>query len=141
MRATVSTSPSSSTGAPAAILIEPLDMASTSPCDLYWNHFQMQSRNILTRTLLILALVALARLRPAPGQPRGAVDFTRYVAVGDGFTAGYQDGALHERSQRLAYPVLVAAAAGTPLALPLVGEPGVPTPNSITGLGLLVQRP
>jgi lysophospholipase L1-like esterase len=101
----------------------------------------MQSINMRTRTLLVLALVALAGVRPAPGQPRGAVDFTRYVAVGDGFTAGYQDGALHERSQRLAYPVLVAAAAGTPLALPLVGEPGVPSPNSITGLGLLVQRP
>jgi hypothetical protein len=67
------------------------------------------------------------------------VDFTRYVALGDGATAGFQNGALHETSQRKTYPTYVASAAGTPIVLPLIAEPGVPPPND-GGVGLRIQR-
>lgn len=94
-----------------------------------------------TRTVLSLALVVLVSAPAGTAGARGAIDFTTYVAIGDGFTAGYQDGALHERAQLRAYPVYLAEAAATTIRPPLVGEPGIPAPNSITGLGLLVQRP
>ena len=67
------------------------------------------------------------------------VDFTTYVALGDGATAGFQNGALHETSQRKTYPTYVASAAGTPIVLPLIAEPGVPPPND-GGVGLRIQR-
>jgi GDSL-like lipase/acylhydrolase family protein len=87
---------------------------------------------------LVLAIMVSASVSV---RAQNGVDFTMYVAIGDGFTAGMQDGALHAASQQAAYPVLVANAAATTIALPLLAEPGVPTPNPVTGLGLLVQRP
>lgn len=89
--------------------------------------------------LVSLALV-LCVLPCAPSRAQTGADFTTYVAVGDGFTAGFQDGALHADAQRRAYPALVAAAAATDAVLPLVAEPGFPSPNSVTGLGLKIQR-
>jgi lysophospholipase L1-like esterase len=94
----------------------------------------MNVRRIATCTL-VLFLAAL------PARAQSGVDLTTYVALGDGFTAGFRDGALHEAAQRGAYPVYVAEAAGTTIELPLVSEPGIPTPNSVTGLGLRVLRP
>lgn len=91
-----------------------------------------------------LAAIAVAFAIAAVQAPVGAqsgADFSVYVALGDGLTAGYQDGALHAESQLRAYPNLIAAAADTTLVVPLVEEPGIPTPNPITGLGLVSQRP
>jgi hypothetical protein len=92
------------------------------------------------RSIVTIATTLLVAGGAGPARAQSGVDLTTYVAVGDGFTAGYQDGALHEAAQRKAYPVLVAAAAGAEMRLPLIGEPGVPTPNSVTGLGLVFQR-
>ncbi len=84
--------------------------------------------------------VWLALLAPSV-RAQGGIDFTRYVALGDGLTAGFQNGALHERSQWAAYPVLVAAATSSDFSVPLLTEPGIPSPNSVSGLGLKVPRP
>jgi hypothetical protein len=61
---------------------------------------------------------------------QGEVDFGTYVALGEGSTAGFQDGALHEAAQRKTYPTYVAAAAGTTIVLPLIAEPGFPPNNA-----------
>ena len=81
-------------------------------------------------------------LVPAPLiRAQGNVRFDRFVALGDGQTAGFQDGALRATSQARSWVVLLAGAARATLPLPLIGEPGVPAPSSVTGLGLLMQRP
>ncbi len=94
----------------------------------------------LIRHGAVLVLLALALAPHATVRAQSGGDFTTYVALGDGFTAGYQDGALHETAQTKAYPTYVAEAAGATLVVPLVDEPGIPTPNSVTGIGLLLQR-
>ena len=67
--------------------------------------------------------------------------FDRFVALGDGQTAGFQDGALRETSQSRSWVAIVATSAGAEFRLPLIGEPGVPSPNAVTGLGLVIARP
>lgn len=42
----------------------------------------------------------------------GSADFSRYMAIGNSITAGYQSGALYEEAQRASYTVLIAKAAG-----------------------------
>ena len=39
----------------------------------------------------------------------GDADFTRYVAVGNSLTQGYQDGGVYEEGQRNSYPAIIAA--------------------------------
>ena len=47
------------------------------------------------------------------GQPDwGALDFSRYVAVGNSLTAGVSDGALYEQAQRNSFPALIARVTG-----------------------------
>lgn len=110
---------------------------------LEWRIALIQGIRTLGRYLVavtFLVAILIGGVPPRAAAQAGA-DFSRYVAVGDGFTAGFQDGALHAASQQTSYVTFIAGAAATPLALPLVGEPGLPTPNTVTGLGLLVQRP
>lgn len=68
-------------------------------------------------------------------------DFSRYVALGDGFTAGFRDGALSEEGQSESYVAIVSAAMGNAPSLPLIAMPGVPEPNPVSGIGLLIKRP
>lgn len=92
---------------------------------------------------LIFALAASLSLLCAPldafGQ--GSVRFDRFVAIGDGQTAGFQDGALRATGQSRSWVAILATQAGATFRLPLIGEPGIPAPNAVTGLGLLVERP
>lgn len=39
---------------------------------------------------------------------QGSADFTRYVAVGNSLTQGYQDGGLYEATQQNSYPAIIA---------------------------------
>lgn len=39
---------------------------------------------------------------------QGSADFSRYVAVGNSLTQGYQDGGLYEATQKYSYPALIA---------------------------------
>ncbi|MBN8706291.1 MAG: hypothetical protein J0L62_10500 [Bacteroidetes bacterium] len=42
----------------------------------------------------------------------GSADFSKYMAIGNSITAGYQSGALYEEAQRAGYTVLLAKSAG-----------------------------
>ncbi|WP_102126753.1 GDSL-type esterase/lipase family protein [Deinococcus planocerae] len=88
------------------------------------------------KRLLPLALLLLAACAPrqTAHTPRpDAVPFTRYVAVGDSITAGFQSGGLTAESQRAAYPRLLGERAGLNVPMPEVQDPGCPPPVGVTG--------
>jgi len=65
-----------------------------------------------------------------PSYPGGAM-FQRYVSFGNSITAGFQGFGLSDSVQRLAYPVLLAAAmGGSPFYYPRLTNPGCPPPIS-----------
>ncbi len=56
----------------------------------------------------------------------GDADFTRYVAIGNSLTAGYQSGALTQSHQIYSYPNQIATQAGVKsFTQPLLGYPGI----------------
>lgn len=63
---------------------------------------------------------------PTPG-PGGTL-FTRYVSLGNSITAGFQSSGINDSLQIRAYPVLLAARAGTTFNSPLIARPGCPRP-------------
>jgi lysophospholipase L1-like esterase len=73
-------------------------------------------------SILVLSLLALAV--PALGQ----ADFTRYVAIGDSLTAGFQSSGLLFSLSRNSYPALISAQArpGQAFDQPQVSAPGIP---------------
>ncbi len=73
-------------------------------------------------SIVLLSLFALSL--PAFGQ----ADFTRYVAIGDSLTAGYQSGGMLGSLSRNSYPALISKQArpGSGFDQPLVSEPGLP---------------
>lgn len=62
----------------------------------------------------LLAFAAVALLTScdpeidAPASSRGDLDFTKYIAVGNSLTAGYQDGGLYREGQIKSYPNILA---------------------------------
>jgi len=67
----------------------------------------------------------------------GNADFTRYVAIGNSLTAGYQDGALFKEGQLYSYPNLIANQVknlGIKLdfQIPFISEPGIGSRISVT---------
>lgn len=68
---------------------------------------------------------------------RGTADFTRFVAIGDSYGAGFESNGLNERHQIYSWPAIIARQVGIPLctvastatencfAQPLVSYPGV----------------
>jgi len=60
--------------------------------------------------------------------PRGADAFARFSVIGGAIAAGVESGGLVMSSQAAAWPALLAAAAGAPLAQPLHRAPGCPAP-------------
>lgn len=88
---------------------------------------------------LVLALAALTALTgcleddevtlPEPG-PGGEL-FSRYVAIGNSITAGYQSAGINDSTQRLSYPNLLAERAGADFTLPLLAPPGCPPPLTV----------
>ena len=67
----------------------------------------------ITRTIAALGLAGAALLgcKPeldGPAPSRGAVDFSRYVAVGNSLTAGYTNDGLYNEGQAVSYPNLIA---------------------------------
>ncbi|SHK62276.1 SGNH/GDSL hydrolase family protein [Rhodothermus profundi] len=91
----------------------------------------------LPKGLLALLLLTLGCRDEAlqPPEPIGGELFARYVAIGNSITAGYQSGGINATLQQQAYPVLLAAAMGTPFNVPLLRDPGCPPPliNLLTG--------
>ncbi len=113
----------------------------------------------MKRYLQSAAAVLLAAVVAVPVfAARGSADFTRFVALGDSYGAGFQSSSLNERHQPWSWPAVVAKQAGLRLctpsdtaaancfAQPLVSFPGiaselllqsiVPSPVIAAGPGL-----
>src|SRR5437667_3181515 len=85
----------------------------------------MTHRRILVAGGLSLALLAAAchedeLFTPLPPAYAGGAMFARYVSFGNSITAGIQSGGLNDSLQKLAYPVLLARAMGTPFFYPSI---------------------
>ncbi len=85
----------------------------------------------MKKLLIVCTLAVLVGALPA-----GAVDFSRYVALGDSLTAGFASGGLTEYYQVRSYPALLAQQAGVSsgFELPLVSAPGIPNLNELVAL-------
>ena len=98
---------------------------------------------LLCIALLVGAIVSgctdSAPSGPTPGL--GGVTVTKYVAVGNSLTAGYQSNGLYESAQIYSYPNMIAqqlVKAGAPLGTfeqPYWPDPGIPDPNPGTNFG------
>jgi lysophospholipase L1-like esterase len=62
---------------------------------------------------------------PVQNQTSGQANFSRYVALGNSLTAGYQSSALYQSAQIYSYPNLLAQRMGTTFELPLISDPGL----------------
>jgi len=102
---------------------------------------------MMYRLKTLLGALTLALLVPAAvfAQPdTGSANFTRYVAIGDSLTAGFQSGSLVVTGQRNSYPFLIyrqATGLTTGFEQPLVSEPGLPGQLQLTSLAPLVIAP
>jgi lysophospholipase L1-like esterase len=67
--------------------------------------------------------------------PAAAPFMTRYVAIGNSITAGYQSDGINDSTQARSYAVLLARAAGVPFRVPALRKPGCAPPlvNFLTG--------
>jgi len=77
----------------------------------------------LTLALLLAAGAAFAQVNT------GSASFTRYVALGDSLTAGFESGSINRRYQDNSYPSLIfrqASGRTSGFEQPLVSEPGLP---------------
>jgi lysophospholipase L1-like esterase len=89
-----------------------------------------------------LAAVACADDGPAgPGGITGRANLSRYAAIGNSLTAGYQSGALGETGQSCSYPLLLAQQTGVEEGFeqPLISAPGLSAPGSALGRLQLVS--
>ena len=85
------------------------------------------------RALAIGAALALLAVWPLAAQ---TATFTKYVALGDSYGAGFSSGCLVDRNQRFSYPATLAKQFGvSDFQQPTVSDPGLPT---CTGLKSLV---
>ena len=88
--------------------------------------------SLLARVGLTLAAAAACNqgdlFTPLPPAYAGGAMFARYVSFGNSITAGIQSAGLSDSLQRLAYPVLLARAMGTPFNYPSLTNPGCPPP-------------
>lgn len=92
-------------------------------------------RTNAARTIFAALLLLAAAAIPAFAA-RGSADFTRYVALGDSYGAGFSNNSLVVSHQLWSYPAVIARQAGLPICgpdpgcigfqQPLVSEPGIP---------------
>ncbi len=87
-----------------------------------------------TKTLRALSLgagLALVTVCPVMAQP----NFTKYVALGDSYGAGYSAGCLVARNQQFSYPNILAKQFGiSDFQQPTVSDPGLPVCTGLTSL-------
>lgn len=78
---------------------------------------------------------------PALNPVSGSVNLTRYVAIGNSLTAGYQSSALFQSAQEYSYPNLIAKQVGlTSFAQPLISDPGIGGQIKIVSLDPFVTK-
>jgi len=96
----------------------------------------------MTRIRSFVRIAAVALLALAISIPmfaaRGSANFTKFVAIGDSYGAGYEAGSLNERHQVYSWPAIIAKQAGLTIcpataaatdncfAVPLISYPGLP---------------
>ena len=81
------------------------------------------------------AALAAFLLFSAVGASAQTPNFTKYVALGDSYGAGYGAGCLVAREQRFSYPAQLAVAFGiTDFQQPTISDPGIPTCNEVKSL-------
>jgi hypothetical protein len=91
----------------------------------------MTMKTRVLRALSLGAGVALLAVGPVMAQP----NFTKYVALGDSFGAGYSAGCLVARNQRFSYPATLAKQFGiSDFQQPTVSDPGLPTCRGLQSL-------
>ncbi len=95
-------------------------------------------RNRTSLGTALLSLLLLAGAAAAAAQvDTGSANFTRYVALGDSLTAGFNSGGLVRDVQINSYPALIwrqATAGAAGFEQPLVGQPGAPPLLVLTSL-------
>jgi len=64
-------------------------------------------------------------IQPAGPPNTGSADFTRYVAIGNSITAGYQSSALSQRDQPQSFSNLLAKQVQTSFEVPWIKDPGI----------------
>ena len=90
---------------------------------------------------IAIPLVALALAAPLRAQ-RGSADFTRYVALGDSFGAGFTNGSLVMSHQQYSVPATIARQAGAPdFQQPLISQPGIPAELELVSISPVIIRP
>lgn len=76
----------------------------------------MKNKNLIIAGLSVLSLTAFFACSELPDHKEsvntGSLDFSRYMAIGNSITAGFQSGSLYEEAQYSAYSVLIAKQAG-----------------------------
>ncbi|MBZ9752152.1 SGNH/GDSL hydrolase family protein [Deinococcus sp. HMF7620] len=85
---------------------------------------------LVTLTLLLTACTPALSNTPRPD----ATPFTRYVAMGDSITAGFQSGGLTAESQNASYAHLLGQRGGLETPMPEVLAPGCPPPIGVSGV-------
>ncbi|MCU1347190.1 MAG: hypothetical protein JWO56_220 [Acidobacteria bacterium] len=92
-----------------------------------------QSFARIAAALAVVSMIAI----PGIAASRGSADFTRLVAIGDSYGAGFESNSLNERHQVYSWPAILARQVGLPLctatstatdvcfAQPLVSYPGI----------------
>jgi len=82
-------------------------------------------------------LVAPPDLTPVSGD----ANLSKYVAIGNSLTAGYQSSALYQSAQQYSYPNLIAQQVGlTSFAQPLISDPGIGGQIKIVSLEPFVTK-
>jgi lysophospholipase L1-like esterase len=105
------------------------------------NRIQKLARALGAAAALLLPATVTAQV------DTGAADFTRYVALGDSLTAGFQSGGLFVGAQSNSYPALIhrqASGGASGFQQPLIAEPGIPPKlvlRTITASGIPVITP
>ena len=72
---------------------------------------KLSNRNLIVYCLLPIAYCLINSCTPdlkVPEPSEGNADFHKTIAIGGDYLAGYQDGALYEKGQRLSIPALLA---------------------------------
>ncbi len=87
--------------------------------------------SVLSFSFLLVTLTACGDKAPdivRPGVPSAGELFQSYVALGDGWAAGFQSLGINDSTQREAYPQLLARQFGTRYAFASLAFPGCPPP-------------
>jgi len=99
------------------------------------------------------AAVLVAALAVPSFAARGSADFTRFVAIGDSYGAGFEAGSLNQTHQPFGWPAIIARQVGLQIcpptasatdncfAIPLISNPGLPGGELVFNGSTLVTVP